>query len=53
MATRATSSVSDKPVHDRVKQPAQIGLRTQAAAELDQRLAIVIALVVEDAVDPS
>ncbi len=41
-----------QPVHDRAEQPAQIGLRAQAAAEGDQGLPIVVALMVEDPVDP-
>ena len=41
-----------QPVHDGMEQSVQIGLRTQAAAEGDQGLAIVVALAVEDPVDP-
>ncbi len=41
-----------QPLHDRVDQRAQVGLRVQAAAEVDQRLAVVEALLIEDAVDP-
>ena len=35
-----------------MEQPVQVGLRAQAAAEGDQGLAIVVALAVEDPVDP-
>ena len=41
-----------QPVHDRAEQPVQIRLRAQAAAEGDQGLAVVVALMVEDPVDP-
>ena len=41
-----------QPVHDRIQQSVQIGLRAQAAAKGDQGLAVVIALAVKDPVDP-
>jgi hypothetical protein len=37
-------------VDEGIEQRAQVGLRIQAAAEVDQRLPVVIALAVEDAV---
>ncbi len=40
-----------QPLDDGVEQCPQIGLRVQAAAELDQGLAVVEALLIEDAVD--
>ena len=40
-------------LHDGVEQRLQIGLRTEAAAELDQGLAVVVAMAVEGAIDPS
>ena len=52
MATRATSRVSDSRSTIDLRSLSQIGLRTQAAAEGDQSLAIVVALAVEDPVDP-
>src|SRR5579884_3807417 len=41
-----------QPLYDRVQQRRQVGLRVQAAAEVDQRLAVVEALLVECAVHP-
>ena len=41
-----------QPLHNGVHQSAQVGLRVQAAAEVDQRLAVVEALLVENAVYP-
>ena len=41
-----------EPLDDGFEQGMQIGFRTQAAAKLDQRLAVVVAVAVEDAVDP-
>ena len=42
-----------QPLDDGVEQRAQVGLRVEAAAKLDQGLAVVEALLIEDAVDPS
>ena len=50
-ATRATRQRPREPIDDGAEQRTQIGLRAQAATELDQRLAVVVALAVEDAVD--
>ena len=50
-ATRVTSSVCGQALHDGVEQGAEVGLRVEPAAEFDQRLAIVEALLVEDPID--
>ncbi|MEI9980534.1 MAG: hypothetical protein WDN23_16345 [Edaphobacter sp.] len=52
-ATRVTSSVCGKPLHNRIQQRPQIGLRIQAAAELHQSLAIVEPFLVKDPVHPA
>ena len=52
MATLATSSVSDKRSTMDVSNLPKISLRAQASAERDQGLPIVVALVVENPVDP-
>ena len=40
-----------KPLHDRVHEGGKVGLRVQLAAKLNQRFAIVEALLVEDTID--
>ena len=52
----ATARYEQRPrqaLDDRIEQGTEIGLRIQAAAELDQRLAVVVTLPVEDAIDPA
>ena len=41
-----------QPLHDGVQQPPEIGLRTESTAKGDQRLAIVIPLMIKHAVHP-
>ena len=53
MATRATSSVRGRLFDDGVEQCLEIGFRTEAAAKLDEGLAVVVAVTVEGAVDPA
>ena len=42
-----------QPLDDGFKQGLEIGFRTEAAAEFDQRLAVVVAMAVEGTVDPA
>ena len=51
-ATRVTSSVCGSRSTIESSKRAQIGLRVEAAAKLDQRLAVVEALLIEDAIHP-
>ena len=46
------SQCARQALHDRCQQVGQIGLRAQASAELDQRLAIVVAMAVEHPIHP-
>ncbi len=50
-ATRVTSRVCGQALDDGVEQGAEVGLGVEAAAEVDQGLAVVEALLVEETVD--
>ena len=41
-----------QPFDDRLEQRANIGLRIQATAEFNQRFAVIVAMAVEDTIDP-
>src|SRR6266702_1779887 len=42
-----------KPLYDRFQERVEVGFRTEAAAKLNQRLAVIVAVTIENAVNPA